>query len=113
MIHIILQCLQKEMDMISIRSCVMAGQRQWHQNTTILLNKFSGFNRREIIWLILIAVNSKMLKTEPRNAGYCVSIFRRRCLWLAQYTMIMAEVLLMINIGSVKLREIFVLLRPH
>ena len=104
--------IQKAMDMVSVCCRVMAGHRQRHDSSALLRLYFSCLDAREIVRLVLIAVDGKVFKLHPRQAGHRIGIGRRR-LRLCQNSVMPAEPLLVFHISLMKLRKCIAVLRPH
>lgn len=87
------------------------GQR--HLQPSALREKTAGLDGRKEIWLILIGMNSKIVKGNPRHAGHGICIWRRHLVGLSQNPVIAAVTVLIVYLCVVEVPEIVVELSPH
>lgn len=99
--------------MVPVRGRMVAGERKRHVYAPVLLVKLSCFHRWKVVRLVLVAVDGKMRKADPRYAGYGVRVRRRRGLGLAEYAVRAAKPRLIAQIGLIKIQKACLVRRPH
>ena len=92
---------------------MMAGYGKRHEYSSVFLVEFSGFDRRKIIRFVLIGMNCKMSKGDPRNTRNRIGIWRRKLILFRKHAMVVAILSLIGDIGFIKGGEAVVKFRPH